>query len=220
MFRALLSRSSGDRSVSLVDLEEGDAISINVEAVYAFFLPAPPRLPWREVAGVCGGALAPVCRAVQATVQSEFDTMAHFFAELEFSENASMERPPSQIASSSSDFSDGKNVPSPGDEPLILRNASPAIPTIIITPCDTESRESSCWVPLQDACFGQRLVVPSYPVANDVYPPLLAKPRPLARKWEYANGHWRAVLPTLDEQVRRGWFSRTIVVRRRPRHWR
>jgi hypothetical protein len=101
--------------------------------------------------------------------------------------------------------------------PLVIWNKDPSVPTIVITPCDAQPRESSCWVPFQDACFGNRLVVPAHPVVNEVYPPLLARPLPLARSWEYTGGHWRAVLPTVDEQVRRGLFSRTLTARRRAR---
>ena len=37
----------------------------------------------------------------------------------------------------------------------------------------------------------------------------------LARQWEYADGHWRAVLPSVDEQMRRGLHSRAVSHRRR-----
>ena len=103
------------------------------------------------------------------------------------------------------------------DDPLTIRNDDPSIPTIVMTPCDIQPRESSCWVPFQDACFGNRLVVPAHPVVNDVYPPLLARPLPLSRNWEYAGGHWHVVLPPVDEQVRRGLFSRALGARRRAR---
>lgn len=104
--------------------------------------------------------------------------------------------------------------------PLRIENDNPSIPTIVITPCETEERESSCWVPVQDACFGNQLVVPSHPVVNEVFPPLLARPMMCGRKWEYREGHWRAVLPSLEEQVRRGLFSRVLSAKRRARYCR
>jgi len=232
--------AEGQASVLLL-LEEEDTISINVQALYAL-LPAAPQMPWREMAGFCGSAVGPMYRTLQSQLSEDVENVAALFAELEMPPG-----PVERLEGTSSDARDSWSLPSsnslddtlPGHErevsipvhrrrrvqtshenPHIIRNDDPTIPTIIITPCEPQRRESSCWVPFQDACFGNRLVVPAHPVANDVYPPLLARPLPLTRKWEYANGHWRAVLPTVDEQIRRGMFSRALTMRRRARYCR
>ena len=96
----------------------------------------------------------------------------------------------------------------------------------MITPCEGEGEgegerageeRTCCWVPVQDACFGKRLVVPAHAAVNEVFPPQLGMGRAgvLARQWEYADGHWRAVLPSVDEQMRRGLHSRAVSHRRR-----
>lgn len=94
---------------------------------------------------------------------------------------------------------------------------SDLLPIIMITPCPSEPHDTSCLVPYQDAAFGLRLTVPAHPVLNEVFPPLVTKPFPLVENWRYENGHWRALLPSLEEQVTKGMFSRPIATRRLPR---
>ncbi|KAA1471398.1 hypothetical protein DENSPDRAFT_744430, partial [Dentipellis sp. KUC8613] len=242
MFRTLLSSAASrmlDMKIetgaegSVAALQEDTTISLNVEVLYSM-LPAVPHVsvhvPWRRMAGLCGGTLEPVYRAVQNTLGEDVENIAQLLAALDVSEvryTFGLQRVPDhplqpEESSSAPEGEGSRNVDdcSPentDDDSLVVTNADPSIPTIVITPCDTQPRESSCWVPFQDACFGNRLVVPAHPVVNDVYPPLLARPLPLARKWEYANGHWRAVLPSVDEQIRRGLFSRVLSARRRTR---
>lgn len=101
-------------------------------------------------------------------------------------------------------------------EPLIIKPTHPSAPTIIVSPCPPQARETSSWVPYQDSSFGTRLVVPTYTPSNDSFPPLVA-PLNIDNRvddWKYVNGHWCAVLPTQDEQCRRGLYSRSV---RRPR---
>ena len=69
-------------------------------------------------------------------------------------------------------------------------------------------------MPYQDAAFGNRLPVPTHPALNDVFPPLVAKPFPLVERWRYEDGHWRAQLPPVQEQMSKGMFSRPLSTRR------
>lgn len=96
------------------------------------------------------------------------------------------------------------------------------IPRIIITPAPPQQcREMSSCVPVQDTSFGARLTVPSHSALNTSHPPMAAPFYPHAplhvtvRNWTYRFGHWCAVAPALDEQERRGIFSRPISARRR-----
>ncbi|EIM92362.1 uncharacterized protein STEHIDRAFT_143747 [Stereum hirsutum FP-91666 SS1] len=245
MIRAFLSQASsrvldvrletGGTAVSL-PVEEQE-ISLNVEALYAL-LPAAPQLHWRSVAGLCGSTVAPVYRSLQRRLLDDVEQVATMLVDLGLQNEADedfesipqplediilepdtlIESLPGHDRERSPSRRKSKSPERQG--PLRIENDDPSIPTIVITPCEAEERESSCWVPVQDACFGNQLVVPSHPVVNDVYPPLLAKPMMCGRKWEYTEGHWRAVLPSLEEQVRRGLFSRVLSAKRRARHCR
>jgi hypothetical protein len=106
--------------------------------------------------------------------------------------------------------------------PLVIPSTHPTTPTIVITPCN---QPQPCDVapsrpPFQDSSFGNRLTLPkSYPVFNDVFPPLLPTalhpPLSSVERWQWVDGHWRAVLPTLEEQVKSGLFSRPVAVVRK-----
>lgn len=102
------------------------------------------------------------------------------------------------------------------------RSNTGSIPAIIITPAPYQAPEKSAWVPIQNTCFGQRLTVPTHTALNTAHPPMLvpafyhAYSRMSAvRCWTYRLGHWCALVPGLDEQERRGLFSRPLGVRRR-----
>lgn len=104
------------------------------------------------------------------------------------------------------------------DDALVISSTDPSIPTIVVTPCATVPRDCSCLVPYQDVSFGNKLAVPMYPVVNGVFPPLLPKPVPYVDKWCFRDGHWWAVLPPLEEQMKRNMFSRPVSRRRRIPH--
>ena len=40
------------------------------------------------------------------------------------------------------------------------------------------------------------------------------RPFPLVERWRYEDGHWRAQLPPVQEQMSRGMFSRPLSTRR------
>lgn len=94
------------------------------------------------------------------------------------------------------------------------------IPTIVITPVDSQPPEKSSWVPIQDTCFGARLTVPTHSALNAAHPPMVLPsyafiPLQSFVRWTYKFGHWCAVPPGLDEQDRKGIFSRPVGIRRR-----
>jgi hypothetical protein len=105
-----------------------------------------------------------------------------------------------------------------------LRHRDFVIPEIVVSPPPDIGGEVSCWVPCQDAAFGARLVVPEHPTVNDVHPPLVPPTRKNhwastwpERRWKWQAGHWRIVLPSPEEQMRRGMFSRAQRKARRTR---
>lgn len=108
-----------------------------------------------------------------------------------------------------------KLYPEP-NETLVIPSSDLSIPTITVTPCVDAPRDRSCLVPYQDVSFGNRLAVPMHPVVNGVHPPLLPKPIPYVDHWSFKDGHWWAVLPNVEEQMKRNMFSRPISRRRRP----
>ncbi|VDB86951.1 unnamed protein product [Peniophora sp. CBMAI 1063] len=212
MFRSIVSRVP---VASVVDVDD-DSITLNLEAMRAL-LPEPPRvpqLPWRAVAGACESALG----AVHRTVCSEFERNAKFHAELQFGRAVSEEsREPSPSLTPEAGAQDLPSSPTGASSP----ESSEALPTIVVTPCPDDPIPSSqrrCFVPLQDAGFGDRLCVPAQPTVNDVFPPLVHPKRGIGasiRRWEYSGGHWRAVPPTHEEQARRTLASRSLSQRRR-----
>lgn len=198
-------------------------------------------LSWR---GLCGQTIGPVYRGLKNVVEEDLDTVARLLSELDplgeelertnensevppqpqpslplgprlyiaednafvYSEVSLLERPRRKRRRSSALV-----------EPLVINPTHPSAPTIIISPCPSQARETSAWVPYQDAAFGVRLTVPTYAPSNSAFPPLIA-PSNLDNHvddWKYVNGHWCAVLPTQDEQCRRGLYSKSIVSRRR-----
>lgn len=111
---------------------------------------------------------------------------------------------------------------------LIHPSTHPSVPTIIISPSPPNVRETSCWVPLQDSRFSNQLTVPSYHCINDYHPPQIRPqqnpnatrhtghpPLSAVERWKYEDGHWQAVLPSLEAQIQRGLFSRPIIHKRR-----
>ncbi|KAI5124142.1 hypothetical protein M0805_000953 [Coniferiporia weirii] len=95
------------------------------------------------------------------------------------------------------------------------------LPTVVITAAPPQSRQMSSCVPVQDTCFGARLTVPSHSALNDVHPPMVASSYPFGpvdfsvRAWLYKHGHWCAIALGLEEQERKGIFSRPVGLRRR-----
>ncbi|KAH7915717.1 hypothetical protein BJ138DRAFT_1054227 [Hygrophoropsis aurantiaca] len=215
--------------------ENDDIISLDVDVLASLILPSD--LSWRRVAGMCGRTVSPMYTGLQSMVQQDVDHVARLLYELDpLSETDETLSPriakqplsPKKITAESSESlpSDPCQSEEPRrkrrrssalTDPLIIRSSHPSAPTIIITPCSPQARETSCWVPYQDASFGACLTIPSHPALNDIHPPL-ARPTgtlPHIENWEYAEGHWKAILPTLSDQCSRGLYSKPIVTRRR-----
>ncbi|KAI0035121.1 hypothetical protein K488DRAFT_83327 [Vararia minispora EC-137] len=200
MFRALLSRVP---SSAVLEVED-DTIALNVEAVRAL-LPAPPhlRVPWRAV-----------CESMFAGVTAEIESTVRVLAALEDIGDA-----PIPLSCDPSALEAQHQITFGASSSLFdsLGLNGHSLPKIIITPCDEDNDVEACWVPLQDACFGNRLVVPAQPVVNGAFPPL-ALPKtalPPTRRWEYKDGHWCAVLPSFEEQARRSGLTRMLTPRKR-----
>ncbi|KAG2350880.1 hypothetical protein BDR05DRAFT_50091 [Suillus weaverae] len=199
-------------------------------------------LSWR---GLCGQTIEPVYRGLKNVVE-DLDTVARLLSELDplgeeleqTTENLEVPPQPQPSLSPSLRIYAAKHRPcacpeislperprrkrrrsSALVEPLVIKPTHPSAPTIIVSPCPSQARETSSWVPCQDAAFGARLTVPTYVRSNGAFPPLVA-PFNLdncADDWKYVNGHWCAVLPTQDQQCRRGLYSKSTVSRRRSR---
>ncbi|KIY65979.1 hypothetical protein CYLTODRAFT_423860 [Cylindrobasidium torrendii FP15055 ss-10] len=90
------------------------------------------------------------------------------------------------------------------------------IPHITITPCESPA-DTSSRIPLQDSACARRLTVPSYTVVNSVFPPMRRPSGSLHdwKDWTWKDGHWVAVIPSLEDQARRGLYARPKRVRRR-----
>ncbi|KZT08616.1 uncharacterized protein LAESUDRAFT_675887 [Laetiporus sulphureus 93-53] len=185
-----------------------------------------PEIAWSKIAHLCSRTVSPAYRKLRDTFQDDMDRLAGIMAELELSsveaaEHAArfedapfchgrtsyLERPPSKRRRSSAATDD--------NAPLVIPGFDPSIPTIVITPCPSQPREAACLVPFQDAQFGNRLTVPTHPALNSAFPPQMAMPVPLVEHWRYEDGHWAALLPHPEEQVKRGMFSRPLPSRRR-----
>ncbi|KAL0951821.1 hypothetical protein HGRIS_008487 [Hohenbuehelia grisea] len=102
--------------------------------------------------------------------------------------------------------------------PLVIPSTNPSIPTIVIIPADPSPLPTFGHVPYQDAADGHRLTVPQHPVFNASFPPMTPTPYslPPVARWCYKDGHWHALLPDLEEQAKKGVYSRALTTRRRP----
>ncbi|PPQ77011.1 hypothetical protein CVT25_014828 [Psilocybe cyanescens] len=101
--------------------------------------------------------------------------------------------------------------------PIVIPSTHPSTPSIVITLAPSQPRETSCCIPYQNQAFGSLLPVPSHPVFNKSHPPMSLDSciLPSLDKWEWRNGRWEVVLPSLEEQNRRGMFSRAISSKRK-----
>jgi hypothetical protein len=195
---------------------------------------------------MCGRTITPVYKSLQTLLSDDVEHVAHLLSELEpfchddMIDDEHSRRPtlPPPLPCSTTTTSRQCNndirkdisshtyprrrrrqASTPIDHPLIILSTHCSIPMIIITPCLPQPHDSMSRPPFQDSSFGDRLTLPrSYPVFNDVFPPLLPTPHPplpAVEKWRWVDGHWRAVLPTLEEQRRQGLFSRYVMAKRK-----
>ncbi|CAL1694282.1 unnamed protein product [Somion occarium] len=191
-----------------------------------------PAIHWAQVAHTCARTVSPLCTAVRKTLHDDVEHLVQLFSELEAAyatelqandEDCSMSvrttRSQQHEAGDIFEMFRHEELQWDPNEPFTIRSLNPELPTIVITPCSTQEQDRSCWVPYQDAAFGNRLSVPMHPAVNDVFPPLMAKPLPFVEHWSFVNGHWKALLPTPEEQMQKGMFSRPLLARRRKGCW-
>ncbi|KAI0081143.1 hypothetical protein K474DRAFT_1636360 [Panus rudis PR-1116 ss-1] len=234
--------SGGDTSNRVCSPEGGEPVlSLDVDGLRELIRPLP-KFAWRDVVHACASTVSPLYGAVRETVRSDIEHLTQLFVELDtkdvvvdiygdavIPESEPLESEPETVSQSSESSSQVRAVSRRRKstcshqqgitEQLIIPSSDPSIPTIVITPCPRQERDTSCLVPFQDASFGNRLAVPMHPVVNDVFPPLLAKPSPCVERWRFIDGHWWAVLPSLEEQIQKGMYSRPMQFRRRKGHW-
>ncbi|KAF9225388.1 hypothetical protein BS17DRAFT_778529 [Gyrodon lividus] len=216
--------------------EEAFSVHLNLSS-----LVRTPDLTWSCVKELCGRSVGPVYRGLKGVMEDDIEHVSRLLSELDpLAEEAEVkvEGPPILDAVSSPSVEPvvaSGTFSSPDIKypervqrkrrrssvflgPIVIRPSDPSAPRIIITPCLSQPLETSCWVPYQDASFGARLTVPMHTLLNSVHPPMVAPiPTTVAQidNWEYTDGHWRATIPTLGEQCKRGIFSRAVIPRRR-----
>ncbi|OCB85558.1 hypothetical protein A7U60_g7205 [Sanghuangporus baumii] len=204
-----------------------------------------PENALENVAGACGKLFSPLYRYVGSAFTNDVEkvVLALHEADPDFSADSQDEDEDIYVISFSSSEASVDFV-SRTDEPVkneaTLSNSPPpsvrgvghlsgrpvpqniTVPRIVITPAPPrQSREMSSCVPVQDTYFGARLTVPAHTALNACHPPMAPPSSPYMplyttiRSWAYRQGHWCAVVPGLDEQERRGIFSRPINLRRR-----
>ncbi|KAI6047984.1 hypothetical protein EDC04DRAFT_2620839 [Pisolithus marmoratus] len=215
---------------SLSSYESADGISVDVSLAS---LLSSSDLSWSRIAGLCRHSILPVYKSLRTTVEEDIEHVSRLLSELEpISEYESSEQNVADADASVSPSWPGspppegsrhhRRRPSLPPELPVVRLLDPSVPTVIVTPCPDEPRETSCWVPFQDASFGMRLTVPSHVALNKLHPPLMTDCThlvPQIDEWQYINGHWYAIAPPPAEQCRRGVYSRPVNgrVRSRPR---
>ncbi|TFK26720.1 hypothetical protein FA15DRAFT_587966 [Coprinopsis marcescibilis] len=196
-------------------------------------LPKISNSAFNQVADICENTINPICKSFHGMILSDIDNITDLLLKLdevgapevgchsicliegtlsvmkEPAEKEALHSPRRRRSSASLGV------------PILIPSTNPMVPSIIITPCDSQPHESSCRVPYQDSAFGNLLTVPLHVCFNDVHPPLLPQTTlPFLENWRWHQGHWEAILPSVREQTRRGLFSRAQVFRRKAsRHY-
>ncbi|KDR85621.1 hypothetical protein GALMADRAFT_374479 [Galerina marginata CBS 339.88] len=191
-------------------------------------LPPIPENAWHRVAGMCGWAVGPVCTNIHRTLSSDLEDVTQLLLDLELRHEPLNDALPVGLLNQDgleaityiSDSMPNDSHPSKRPAlkrprltfsiPEVIESTHTSAPSIVITFSPPQPRETSCRIPYQNQAFGCRLTVPNHPVFNKLHPPMVLGPcsLPQADDWQWNNGHWEAVLPTLMEQARRGIFSK------------
>ncbi|KAJ3989015.1 hypothetical protein F5890DRAFT_177394 [Lentinula detonsa] len=226
-------------SVSIT--EETEEVIIDLDVL---LLPIHDFLvPWWRYTGECRRTLAPVCNNIQSLLSDDVERIAELLASLECSdEDQECDFDTDSEVSEDVDIPCSMNIgpesnPSaPYRErpphrqrshpkaPIVMPGSCASIPTIIITPCETQVRETSALVPIQDGAFGSRLSVPCHPKINHAFPPMASTMSSIHMMrdldWTWSNGHWVALLPGVVEQMSKGMFSKAMSRRKVSRRFR
>ncbi|KDQ63044.1 hypothetical protein JAAARDRAFT_29037 [Jaapia argillacea MUCL 33604] len=215
-------------------------VSLDLSALREVLLPKP-QIPWRRVFEICTSTIVPMYKIIQDTIVTDVEHLTKLFSDMEMSQSQDDdddlgdELPlllPSSPPNSEDDDCIAFEAPRRQrrwrcsalefDKPVVIPSNNNGVPTIVISPCPSDLERTSCWVPTQDASYGNRLPVPTHIPVNQVFPPLAPNQTSFLtlrrmEKWRYIDGHWWAVLPTLEEQARRGMFSKAVNMRRKAR---
>ncbi|KAJ8509177.1 hypothetical protein ONZ45_g8622 [Pleurotus djamor] len=205
---------------------EDEALMLDMESFRAL-IPMPDRGTWWRVAGMCGQVISPVYHGIQGMLAEDIETVAMVLSQAGAQEEPNFGEPRSTtpaILSSGPTHEAANQLPerprrkrrrsSNVDHhiPLVIPSSHPSTPTIIITPCTQEPPLTSGHVPYQDNAHGSKLTVPLHPTFNSFFPPMAPSQSllPPVSRWKWIDGHWQAILPDLDEQAKRGMYSRPL----------
>ncbi|KAJ7292841.1 hypothetical protein C8J57DRAFT_8176 [Mycena rebaudengoi] len=183
----------------LSDMSPGEESLILDMDTFRLVLPIPD-IHWRHVAELCERAVNPMCKGLYSALNADLERVAQVLAALDI-ENECGEAE----SESSAAMKNTRNFSLSTPQPLIIRSPDSAVPTIVITPCSPQPRESSCQVPYQDSAFRSRLTVPSQPSLNQSFPPMISPLRYRTRgihHWIWKNGHWQAAVGGLEPRPR------------------
>ncbi|KAJ7922863.1 hypothetical protein B0H13DRAFT_2317095 [Mycena leptocephala] len=167
-----------------------------------------PDITWGRVAQMCERAMNPMYpmyKGLYSVLEKDMEHVAHILAALE--PDSELIQTPPMLSGKMADDDVSNAGTSNGalwPDPLIIRSPNRSIPTIVITPCPHQPRETSCQVPYQDSAFHNQLTVPSLPSFNQSFPPMMPPRRVSARgiNWVWKNGHWQAALKGLEPRPR------------------
>lgn len=224
-----------------IPLDEKGNYVINLNGLRGS-LPSLPENSLQRVAEHCDELFTPVCKTLaedintithllleletscdleerKSTRESELDTASPSLDQDNDLVQANMVRGPQDLVHRERLFSKGRRLSYPPPTPIIIPSTHPRAPSIMISPCGSQNQEKTCRVPYQNSAFGKMLTVPSHPSYNTIHPPMLIPPSssslPLLEDWRWNDGHWEAVLPCLQQQTKRGLFSKAQSARRR-----
>ncbi|TFK41928.1 hypothetical protein BDQ12DRAFT_732688 [Crucibulum laeve] len=227
-----------DSSTSIPD-SGSNSLTVDLDALRGLVSPLPDNA-WQRVAGVYGNTLLPIFRNMQTMLSEDVEQIAQVLSDLERRHEDSFNYEPVSVLSQLHPLSlyapnlqsdVHSNTPTPAtrplrkrrdsaescEEPIVIQSLHQSAPTIVITPCASQAPESSCRVPFQNRAFGNLMTVPAHPTFNNVYPPMIPERcrTPTLRKWKWQDGHWQTVLPSIEEQTKKGMFSRAYNGRRK-----
>ncbi|KAI0964319.1 hypothetical protein AcW1_001163 [Taiwanofungus camphoratus] len=208
--------------------EDSDVFYVDMEL--RDFINQLPEVSWARVAEVCTRSITPMYWVIHNTLRDDIEHLARVMAELDYP--SEKDAPAKTVQQAVSPLPGGcrlnrsisltraprrkrRSSAVNQEAQLIIPGSGPSIPTIVVTPCPSQPRNTTCMVPFQNALFGSRLTVPTHPVLNGAFPPLISDPFPIAEHWQYENGHWHALLPDAEEQMTKGMFSRPVPSRRK-----
>ncbi|KAH7886171.1 hypothetical protein F5I97DRAFT_1928045 [Phlebopus sp. FC_14] len=168
----------------------------------------PPDLSWSGVLDLYGRRISPMYRSLRRVVEEDIENISILLSELDPQlQETDREKHLCRLDGNSSPPPDSSSDHPPERqkrkrqrsslESPVIRPSDPLLPTIVITPCPPQPRETSCWVPYQDASFGGRLTIPTYAALNSSHPPMTDVLASASRldKWEYVEGHWTVFGP-------------------------